>query len=263
MAKTKIFIDLEFTGLHKLTTPISIGLVAEDGKEYYAEFTDFDKHQVDPFIAQHVLPKRMLEDYNFERDYDPNAERVLVKGDIDRVHNTMLKWLEKYKENGVQMWGDLLSYDWVLFISIFGNGHNLPKFIDYIPMDLCTALPLFGVDQDVDRDVFAYGEELASERKGSKHNSLYDAQTQMAVYKKLMDIQEKAREEMEDIIDEADEDGNPDIEMEESNDSKPDVTIEEEIEQAPQDKAEKKKDDFVEPTQAEVDASQEFESPIG
>ena len=205
MAKRKIFLDVEFTGLHKLTTLISIALVAEDGQEYYAEFTDFDKHQVDPFIAQHVLPKRILEDYNFERDYDPNADTVLVKGDIDVVHNTMLAWLKKYEKEGIQMWGDLLAYDWILFISVFGSGHQLPKFIDYIPMDLCTALPLFGVDQDIDRDVFAYGEELAAERKKNKHNSLYDAQTQMAVYKKLMDIQNKAVEELKEGLDETEE----------------------------------------------------------
>ena len=41
MAKKKIFFDLEFTGLHKLTTAISVGLVCEDGKKFYAECTDF------------------------------------------------------------------------------------------------------------------------------------------------------------------------------------------------------------------------------
>ena len=36
----KIFFDTEFTGLHKNTTLISIGLVAENGKKFYAEFND-------------------------------------------------------------------------------------------------------------------------------------------------------------------------------------------------------------------------------
>ena len=43
---TKIFFDTEFTGLHQKTTLISIGLVSEDGREFYAELTDYDKSQV-------------------------------------------------------------------------------------------------------------------------------------------------------------------------------------------------------------------------
>ena len=218
MAKTKCFFDLEFTGLHKLTTAISIGLVAEDGKKYYAEFTDFDKYQIDDFLRKEVLSKRILGEYNPETDYKPDSDLVLVKGDIDTVYATMLKWLEQYKEDGVEMWGDLLAYDWVLFVGIFGNGLALPKFIDYIPMDLCTALKLMGEDKDVDRDVFAYGKEKAQGRKEKKHNALYDAETQMEVYKKLMakisrDVEEKeeeeedlsAKEELQEIIKEIDE----------------------------------------------------------
>lgn len=194
--KTKLFFDLEFSGLHKLTTAISIGIVAEDGRKYYAEFTDFDKYQIDDFLRKVVLPKRILGEYNFETDYDPKAETVLVKGDIDVIHSTLLEWLKPYEENGVEMWGDLLSYDWVLFINIFGNGLALPKFIDYIPMDLCTALKLMGEEKDVDRDIFAYGEEVAKSKKANKHNSLYDAETQLEVYKKLVQkISKPAKEE--------------------------------------------------------------------
>lgn len=205
--KTKIFFDLEFTGLHKLTTAISIGLVAEDGNKYYAEFTDFDKYQIDNFLRQEVLSKRVLAEYDFERDYDPKAETVLVKGDIDLVYTTMLEWLKQYEEGGVEMWGDLPAYDWVLFVSIFGNGLALPRFIDYIPMDLCTALKLMGEDKDVDREIFAYGEEGAEARKDKKHNALFDAETQLEVYKKLVEKVSSAKEEIEQEEAEEEEDG--------------------------------------------------------
>ena len=36
----KVFFDTEFTGLYKDTNLISIGLVSEDGKEFYAEIDD-------------------------------------------------------------------------------------------------------------------------------------------------------------------------------------------------------------------------------
>lgn len=45
--KTKLFFDTEFTGLHKNTTLISIGIVSECGCKFYAELTDYDKTQID------------------------------------------------------------------------------------------------------------------------------------------------------------------------------------------------------------------------
>ena len=39
----KIFFDTEFTGLHKDTTLISIGLIAEDRRCFYAELTDYKR----------------------------------------------------------------------------------------------------------------------------------------------------------------------------------------------------------------------------
>ena len=165
MSKKKIFFDLEFTGLHKLTTPISIGLVCEDGNKFYAEFTDYDKFQIDNFLRSEVISKLTLQDYNFDKDYDPDATEVYVKGDVDLIYATLNAWLLQYEEDGVEMWGDVLAYDWVLFINIFGNGLALPKFIDYIPMDLSTALKLYGIDKDMNRDEFAYGEEVAKSRK--------------------------------------------------------------------------------------------------
>lgn len=43
----KIFFDSEFTGLHQNTTLISIGLISDDNNCFYAEFTDYDKNQLD------------------------------------------------------------------------------------------------------------------------------------------------------------------------------------------------------------------------
>jgi hypothetical protein len=187
MAKKKIFFDLEFTGLHKLTTAISIGLVCEDGKKFYAEFTDYDKYQIDDFLRKEVFSKTTLDEYSFEKDYDPDAEIVYVKGSIDLIQTTLLSWLERYEEDGIEMWGDFVGYNWVLFINIFGNGLLLPKYIDHAPMDICTALNICGIEKDTDRYVFAYGEEIAKSNNNKKHNSLYDAETQLEVYKKLID----------------------------------------------------------------------------
>ena len=44
---TKIFFDCEFTGLHQNTSLISIALISECGKIFYAEFNDYYEEQVD------------------------------------------------------------------------------------------------------------------------------------------------------------------------------------------------------------------------
>lgn len=51
-----IYFDMEFTGLHQNTTPISIGLISECGKySFYAEFTDFNQSQCDDWINKNVI----------------------------------------------------------------------------------------------------------------------------------------------------------------------------------------------------------------
>ena len=51
MSKTKIFFDTEFTGLHQNTTLISIGLVSECGKSFYAELVDSNIDNI--FLCHH------------------------------------------------------------------------------------------------------------------------------------------------------------------------------------------------------------------
>ena len=53
--KCYIYFDTEFTGLRKDTSLISIGLIDSDGRTFYAEFTDYDRSQIDKWIRQNVI----------------------------------------------------------------------------------------------------------------------------------------------------------------------------------------------------------------
>ena len=280
--RTKIFFDMEFTGLHKLTTPVSIALVAADGKEYYAEFTDYDKLQVDNFLRELVLPKRILTEYNFEADYNPDDDTVLVKGDIELVKETLTAWLEQFKETGVEIWGDTLAYDWVLFVSIFGNAFDVPKHIFYIPFDIATALKCFGEDPDVTREEFAYTKEELEKLKNNTHNALFDARTQLAVFKKLLQKGEKKdvkpkKDEPAKEIEKTTEEPKQIEEKAESNEVvAEEVTaevIEEETDTPETDKTKEKEEDaeetdkpqkahFVEPSAEDIHSTEEFNPPL-
>lgn len=176
----KIFFDSEFTGLHQKTTLISLGLVSECGKTFYAEFTDYDKSQVDSWIEENVIKKLTLQNFDFEKNYLPYSDSVIFKGNTQEIKNALEHWLHQFGE--VEMWSDCLSYDWVLFCQIWGHAFNVPKTIYYIPFDICTLFKEKGIDPDVNREKFGCG-EVYSEMP--KHNSLWDAKVIKFCYEKL------------------------------------------------------------------------------
>lgn len=53
----RYFYDTEFIDDGRTIELISIGMVSEDGREYYAVSTAFDPQQAGPWVRQHVLPK--------------------------------------------------------------------------------------------------------------------------------------------------------------------------------------------------------------
>jgi hypothetical protein len=54
--KTRYFLDTEFTSFEDCHL-ISIGIVGEDGREFYAERTDFDQNACSDFTKTVVLPQ--------------------------------------------------------------------------------------------------------------------------------------------------------------------------------------------------------------
>lgn len=161
----KIFFDTEFTGLHQGTTLISIGMIAEDGRELYCELNDYDKTQIDDWLQDNVIE-------NLHNTNPINTEQL---------RKTIEGFIEPYDK--VEIWSDCLSYDWVLFNQIFGHAFNIPKSIYYIPFDLSSMLKIYGYDPDIDRKLFS---EMGNE---TKHNALSDAKMVKACYDKILRLE--------------------------------------------------------------------------
>ena len=53
----RYFYDTEFIDNGRTIELISIGVVAEDGREYYAISTEFDPDRAGPWVRKNVLPK--------------------------------------------------------------------------------------------------------------------------------------------------------------------------------------------------------------
>ena len=200
---TRIFFDTEFTGLHKDTTLISIGLIAEDGRTFYAEFNDYERSQVDEWIRDNVInhlimkaPKKGEQEYysksRFNKDIPLTKQwNLQMRGNKQEVAAELKEWLEQF--NQVEIWSDCLAYDWVLFNDIFGHAFNIPKNIYYIPFDICTLFKMKGVDPDIDREEFADGwisteGKLINPDLINKHNALWDAIIIKACYDRLIEM---------------------------------------------------------------------------
>jgi len=186
--KLKVYFDAEFTGLHKDTTLISIGLVSENGRYFYAEFNDYDKYQCDDWIKENVL-NNLIYDDNFPETNNMNNRRMLVYGSKEYIGHALKEWLKLLSEDNnkqIQMYCDCYAYDWMLFNDLIcenGKALNLPDYIYYIPMDLSTALQLNGYDPDITREEFIRSQlklleflfPLINDHGPAKHNSLWDA----------------------------------------------------------------------------------------
>jgi hypothetical protein len=197
MSKTKIFFDTEFTGLHQGTTLISIGLISECGKTFYAEFTDYDKSQIDEWLQTNVINKLILQNDLQNEGYAGPYESMKVRGDSDLIQTKLRDWLHQFEQ--VEMWSDCLSYDWVLFNQIFGHAFSIPDNVYYIPFDICTLFKIKAIDPDISREGFITnvksesGEYIHFDKEGniltaSKHNALWDARVIKMCYERLMEV---------------------------------------------------------------------------
>jgi DNA polymerase III epsilon subunit-like protein len=164
----KIFFDTEFTGLHQHTSLISIGFVTEDNRSFYAELSDYKKSQLTDWHRANVIT------YLKSGKTNAQGQDWYVHGTRRSVTKHLTAWFSQF--DAVELWADVLAYDWVLFCELFGGAFGIPKNIHYQPFDVATLLKLIGENPDVNR------EQYANLPDGEKHNALWDAQVTKAVY---------------------------------------------------------------------------------
>ncbi len=177
----KVFFDCEFTGLHKDTTLLSIGLISEKNQIFYAEFTDYAREQCNTWILENVFPGLATQNNDI---YIPSLH-VGTKQDI----KTSLKnWFRQF--DSVELVSDVCHYDMVLLIDIFGDAFSLPS-------NVCPGC--YDINQDIARyynstlrDAFDVSrEEILFNFYGNdtagllKHNALDDAKVIKYLYEAI------------------------------------------------------------------------------
>lgn len=125
-----MFFDTEFIDNGKTIEPISIGILCEDGRQYYAEFSDTDLLKANPWVKKNVIPYL-------------DFKCLRTKEDVRRE---LLKFCYEYNEN-IEFWGYYCAYDWVLLCQIFGTMIDLPDGFPMFPYDLRAILNQRGLSE--------------------------------------------------------------------------------------------------------------------
>lgn len=144
-----IFFDTEFTGLVIKPKLISIGLISEDGREFYTELSDTyqasDCH--DFFLIDVVLPHLQ------------GGDALMGMSDLSlRLGN----WIEGFG-TPAQLATDSLSWDWPWIQEIFCNPYTWPENLNKSPLIL---------EQDADFDIAVENAYATGLRR---HHALDDA----------------------------------------------------------------------------------------
>lgn len=217
----KVFLDTEFiAGFHKplfgrrrhFIDLISIGLVDDAGRTYYAVSKDFDPADADDWVKENVLAP-LVTDWVASHHGDSRNEAMWAVNSKDVVKNvrTIQRIIGKtnkqiandirgfvygpavaegdgmcgadadidwwLKENGIEFYAYYADYDWVLFCSLFGRMTDLPAGFPMYCIDLKQQLDERGIDKEWKR-------MLAPDPEG-EHNALVDAQWNKSLHTEI------------------------------------------------------------------------------
>lgn len=158
----KYFLDTEFieAGRRNPVTLISIGIIAEDGRSFYAISSEFNPDDANDWVKANVLTRlndMVLATYHLGRV--PVAE----------IAHGVRSFVGKDKP---EFWGYYADYDWVVFCQMFGAMIDLPKGW---PM-YCRDLKQFADN---------VGNPKLPEQGKGEHNALADAKWNKAAYEFL------------------------------------------------------------------------------
>lgn len=103
----RIFIDLEFLEDGKTIELISLGAVSDDGRDFYAEFDEFDREGcTHEWLNENVIPHL----HGRTETREAIAERF-----------------KEFAGENPEFWADYGAYDWVALCQLYGRMIDLPN----------------------------------------------------------------------------------------------------------------------------------------
>lgn len=118
----RYFYDTEFIEDGQTIDLISIGVVAEDGREFYAISSEFDEYRAGPWVRRHVLPQLPSRSNPVWMSRHELRERLysfLLPG------HTSGDWLAAAERP--ELWAWIGAYDHIAFAQLWGDMTGLPR----------------------------------------------------------------------------------------------------------------------------------------
>ena len=120
--------DCEFIDDGRTIDLISIGIVAEDGRELYLESADFDRGKANQWVRENVFP---------------HLKGGECRWPLRSIKVTLLDFFDIEEYGEPELWGYYSAYDHVAFCQLFGTMMDLPKGYPMLTYDIkqwCDAL---------------------------------------------------------------------------------------------------------------------------
>ena len=171
---TVIDYDLEFLEDGRTIELISIGMVCDDGREYYAVSSDMPVRRIRKHdwlmenVVPHLphghgdrrnhLPRRWLVDY-----FDPTVKaRTTIAAEV-------AAFIQAAGPN-VELWANYGAYDHVCLAQLWGRMIDLPE-----------GVPMFTHDIQQEARRLGYAWDDLPKQEGAEHNALADARHNQTV----------------------------------------------------------------------------------
>ncbi|MBS9532971.1 polyadenylate-specific 3'-exoribonuclease AS [Mycobacterium sp. M1] len=151
----RYFYDTEFIEDGRTIELISIGVVAEDGREYYAVSTEFDPGRAGAWVRTHVLPKLPSPASKVWRS------RSRIRADLEEFLGVGVGGAEP-----IELWAWVGAYDHVVLCQLWGTMPELPQDMPKFTRELRQLWE--------DR-----GKPRLPPRSAGSHDALVDARDQL------------------------------------------------------------------------------------
>jgi hypothetical protein len=109
----RYFYDCEFIEDGRTIELVSIGVVSEDGREFYAVSTQFDPARANAWVRRNVLDK-------LPGPADPSWRPP------SRIREDLLEFLLESGET-IELWAWMAAYDHVALAQLWGDMRTLPR----------------------------------------------------------------------------------------------------------------------------------------
>jgi hypothetical protein len=159
----RYFYDCEFIEDGRIIDLVSIGVVDESGREFYAVSTEFDDRAAVPWVRRNVLDR-------LPSPGDPAwRSRPRIREDL---YDFLVQPLRERPDEHIELWAWYASYDHVALAQLWGRMPALPREIPRFTKDLRQLWD-------------ERGRPRLPPAQARRHNALVDARHNLARWRAL------------------------------------------------------------------------------